>query len=94
MDKFVEESQNLHIIPYVVGTVNGSHIPIIAPRLHAADYYNRKGFHSILLQGVVSSKCFFRDFDIRWAGSMHDANYGGGLRLVNFTRWGLSHPMF
>ena len=64
MDKFAEEFQNLHIIPYVVGVVNGSHIPIIAPRLHAADYYNRKDFHLILLQGMVSSKYFFRDFDI------------------------------
>ena len=74
MDRYAEEFQDLHQIPYVVGAVDGSHIPIIAPRLHAADYYNRKGFHSILLQGVVSAKCLFWDFDIGWAGSMHDAN--------------------
>ena len=49
MDKFAMEFENIHRIPYVVGTVDGSHIPIVAPRLHAADYYNRKGFHSILL---------------------------------------------
>ena len=49
MDNFAQEFQDIHNIPYVVGAVDGSHIPIIAPRLHAADYYNRKGFHSILL---------------------------------------------
>ena len=74
MDKFVTEFQNLHNIPYAVGAVDSSHIPIFVPRLHAAEYYNRKGFHSILLQSVVSSKCLLWDFDIGWAGSMHDVN--------------------
>jgi hypothetical protein len=64
MKKFAQEFQDIHDIPYVAGAVEGSHIPIVAPRLHAADYYNRKGFHFILLQGVVSSKCLFWDFDI------------------------------
>jgi hypothetical protein len=62
IDKLAEEFQRIHQIPYVVGVVDGSHIPIVAPRLHAADYYNCKGFHSVLLQGVVSSKCFFLGF--------------------------------
>ena len=74
MDKYVHEFQDLHQIPYVVEAVDGSHISIVAPRLHAPDYYNRKWFHSILLQGMVSAKCLFWDFDIGWAGSMHDAN--------------------
>ena len=60
--------------------MDGSHIPIIALCLHAADYYNRKDFHSILLKGVVSNKCLFWDFDIAWAGSMHDA-----------TLWSMTH---
>ena len=64
MDRYAQEFQDLHQIPYVVGAVDGSHIPIVAPRLHAADYYNRKGFHSILLQGVVSAKCLFWEIDI------------------------------
>ena len=59
MEKFADEFQDIHGIPYVVGAVDGSHIPIVAPHLHAVDYYNRKGFHSVLLQGVVSSKCIF-----------------------------------
>ena len=59
MEKYALEFQDLHQIPYVVGAVDGSHIPIVAPRLHTVDYYNRKGFHSILLQGIVSNKCLF-----------------------------------
>ena len=92
MDKFAQEFQNLHGIPYVVGAVDGSHIPIIGPRLHAADYYNRKGFHSILLQGVVSSRCLFWDFDIGWAGSMHDANLWSRTHIGRFCEAGRLSP--
>ena len=39
--------------PQCVGAVDGSHIPIISPQECPADYYNRKGWHSIILQGTV-----------------------------------------
>ena len=42
IERFAQEFQDLHEIPYVVGAVDGSHIPIVAPRLHAINYYNRK----------------------------------------------------
>jgi hypothetical protein len=92
MDKLAEEFQEIHQIPYVVGVVDGSHIPIVAPRLHTADYYNRKGFHSVLLQGVVSSKCIFWDFDIGWAGSMHDANLWARSDIGQFCEVGRLSP--
>ena len=40
--------------PQCVGVIDWSHIPIISPRDYPADYYNRKGFHSIILQGTVN----------------------------------------
>ena len=92
MEKFAEEFQDIHDIPYVVGAVDGSHISIVAPRLHAADYFNRKGFHSILLQGVVSSRCVFWDFDIGWAGSMHDANLWARSDIGKFCEDGRLSP--
>lgn len=49
MDKFAREFEDINGIPYVVDEVDDSHIPIVAHNLHAAYYYNRKGFHSILL---------------------------------------------
>ena len=92
MDKLAEEFQGIHQIPYVVGAVDGLHIPIVSPRLHAADYYNRKGFHSVLLQGIVSSKCFFWDFDIGWAGSMHDTNLWARSDIGQFCAAGRLAP--
>jgi hypothetical protein len=59
MERYAHEFQDLHQIPYMVGTVDGSHIPIVTFRLHAPEYYNRKRFHSIILQGVVLAKCLF-----------------------------------
>lgn len=32
-----------------VGAIDGSHIPIIAPQEYHMDYYNRKGWHSVIL---------------------------------------------
>uniref|UniRef100_A0A673MI78 Zmp:0000000634 n=1 Tax=Sinocyclocheilus rhinocerous TaxID=307959 RepID=A0A673MI78_9TELE len=50
---------------------NGSHIPIIAPQEDAAAYYNRKGWHSIVLQAVVDHN--FTDVYVGWPGHRHDA---------------------
>ncbi len=39
--------------PQCVGTIDGTHIPIVAPAQSSTDYYNQKGFYSIVLQAVV-----------------------------------------
>ena len=84
MREIALDFERLHGIPNVVGAIDGSHIPIVAPHLHAADYFNRKGFHSVLLQGVVTSDCIFWDFDIGWSGSMHDSNLWARSALGHF----------
>ncbi|MCO5607458.1 hypothetical protein L7F22_061654 [Adiantum nelumboides] len=61
-------------IPNVIGAVDGSHIPIIAPRRHHEDYFNCKGFHSVILQMVMTAKCLVWDYHIGWAGLVHDWN--------------------
>lgn len=46
-------------IPNCLGAIDGTHIPILAPRQREDLYVCRKGFHSINVQAVV-------DADMRW----------------------------
>jgi len=41
--------------------------------MDSGSYYNRKGFHSIVLQGISDSECRFLDVYVGWPGSAHDA---------------------
>ena len=41
--------------PQCFGAIDSSHIPIKAPDDFHADYYNRKGWYSIILQAIVDS---------------------------------------
>ncbi|XP_067208395.1 uncharacterized protein [Linepithema humile] len=59
--------------PGVIGAIDGCHIPCKQPIGNATDYYNRKGFHSIILQGVCDHKGLFIDIFIGMPGRMHDA---------------------
>ena len=67
-----QEFEAHHGIPYIIGAIDGSHIPILAHVIGKEDYYCRKSFHLALLQGIVDTKCVFWDYEFGWAGSMHD----------------------
>lgn len=57
----------------IVGIIDGSHIPIKAPKQNPASYVNRKGYHSVILQGVCNWKKKFIHCYCGEVGSMHDA---------------------
>ncbi|XP_037553127.1 protein ANTAGONIST OF LIKE HETEROCHROMATIN PROTEIN 1 [Nematolebias whitei] len=72
-------------LPHCVGAIDGSHIPIIAPQHYHTDYFNRKGWHSIILQAVVDGRGQFWNVFAGLPGSLHDARV---LRLS--TLWELA----
>ena len=55
------------------GTNDGTHVPILVPNENHADYVNRKGYHSIIMQAVVDHSNLYRYVVIGWPGSVHDA---------------------
>ncbi|WOK97015.1 nuclease HARBI1 [Canna indica] len=66
-------------IPNVVGAMYTTHIPVIAPKVGAASYFNhrltarnQKPSYSVTLQGVVDPDGVFTDVCIGWPGSMPD----------------------
>ena len=59
--------------PQCIGAIDGTHIPILPPHEFQSDYYNRKGWHSIVMQAVVDDAYQFRDVCIGWPGRVHDA---------------------
>jgi len=59
--------------PNCGGAIDGCHIPIsVANSLHT-DYYNRKGYYSVILQGLVDYRHCFMHIYVGWPGSVHDA---------------------
>ena len=64
----------LHIwgFPQTAGAIDGTPIPILAPKEYHTDYYNRKGWHSMVMQAVVDHEYKFIDIASGWPGSVHD----------------------
>ncbi|KAJ8968013.1 hypothetical protein NQ317_014266, partial [Molorchus minor] len=54
--------------PNVIGCIDGSHIPIARPKEKSDSYINRKGYHSVILQGICNEKCEFIDVSCGWPG--------------------------
>ncbi len=59
--------------PNIVGALDGSHIRVGLPRDQPNYYYNRKKYHSVILQGVCTTDTTFIDLSVGCPGRMHDA---------------------
>ncbi|XP_067206947.1 putative nuclease HARBI1 isoform X1 [Linepithema humile] len=68
INKFKESSR----FPNTIGAIDGTHIKIDAPKENAADYVNRKGYHSIQLQVVCDHRAFITHCYVGHPGSVHD----------------------
>ena len=60
-------------VPQCAGSIDGSHVHVTPPSMNHTDYYNRKGWYSMLVQVVVDHEFLFRNLCIGWPGSVHDA---------------------
>ncbi|XP_067386625.1 uncharacterized protein [Emydura macquarii macquarii] len=52
--------------------IDGTHIPILAPDRLVAEYINRKGYFSMVLQVLVDHRGHFTDISVGWSEKVHD----------------------
>ena len=69
----ISDFQAISGLPKVIGAVDGSHIPMIAPSVDEYAYVNRKQFHSISMLAICDANLIFQDVVARWPGSHHDS---------------------
>ena len=79
--------------PQCAGVIDGTHIPILHPAGDSgSDYYNRKGFYSIIMQAVVDYGGKFLDIYIGWPGKVHDARVFANSSLYDMAQHGTLLP--
>jgi len=59
--------------PGILGVIDGSHVPIKAPKNDEPLYVNRKGYHSINVQLVSGPNNQILDTVVKWPGATHDS---------------------
>ena len=66
---------NLGDFPRVLGAIDGSLVPIIAPSENEPVYVSRKGYHAINVQGIMNAELVLTNVVARWPGSRptHDS---------------------
>ncbi|XP_077485790.1 uncharacterized protein LOC144096777 [Amblyomma americanum] len=80
--------------PQAIGALDGCHFPVSPPKEHATDYYNYKGWYSIILLAVVDHKYHFRYINVGSPGRCHDASVYGRSKLHTLIENGtFSSPM-
>ena len=57
----------------IIGAIDRRHIRILRPRYHGIDYMNRKGYYSVLLQGICDDRGKFIDVFVGPPGRVHDS---------------------
>ena len=72
LEEVVEGFRSHWGFPNCAGAIDGSHIPMAAPVDYHSDYYNCKGWYSMIVQAVADHKYRFLDVYTGWPGSVHD----------------------
>ena len=73
LNEVVDGFKDTWDFPNCGGAIDGCHIPMAAPVEFHTDFYNRKGWYSMIIQAVADHKYHFTDIHTGWPGSVHDA---------------------
>ncbi|XP_077505085.1 uncharacterized protein LOC144114929 [Amblyomma americanum] len=73
MRAHIREFEAMCGFPQAVGALDGCHIAVSPPKEHASDYYNYKGWYSVILLALVDHKYHFRFVNAGSPGRCHDS---------------------
>ncbi|XP_044201113.1 putative nuclease HARBI1 [Thunnus albacares] len=68
-----EDFHRIAGFPSVIGCIDGTHIPIMAPSHNVVNYVNRKSIHSINVQIICDAAYIISNVEAKWPGSVHDS---------------------
>ncbi|XP_020299336.1 putative nuclease HARBI1, partial [Pseudomyrmex gracilis] len=72
IDANIDKFKEICNIPNVIGVIDGTYIPIKAPKVDAEAYINRKCFYAITLQGICDASMKFVDCFAGYPSSVSD----------------------
>ena len=67
IDNVVREFKAKWGVPQCFGAIDGTRIPVSVPNENHTDYYNHKGWYSMLIQGLVDANYCIVDICVRVA---------------------------
>lgn len=77
----IEGFDNYWGFPQCIGAIDGCHIPVSSPKLHAVDYYNYKGWYSTVLLAVCDYKYRFIYINVGAPGRNNDSHLYNSSQL-------------
>lgn len=72
VDAVTQKFEEINGFPGIIGAIDGCHIEIEKPKRNGNSYINRKGYPSVLLQGICDSNKLFLDIYASEPGCIHD----------------------
>ena len=81
--KIKEKFYQIASFPNVLGTVDGTLVPVIAPTQDEHLYFSHKGYHALNIQGVIGPDLEFLNIVARWPGATHDSLVWRNCSLSN-----------
>lgn len=81
--RIAESYQDRWQLPHCLGAIDGKHIRILHPPNSGSEFYNYKGFYSIVLMAIVDADYKFIFADVGCQGRISD---GGVLKNTDFWK--------
>ncbi|KAJ8390785.1 hypothetical protein AAFF_G00099170 [Aldrovandia affinis] len=72
------------------GAIDGCHIKLQRPPVRGGDYLNRKGYYSVVLQGIVDERGRFRDIYVGAPGPAEEHQHLQRTRCGGTSVWQVS----